>query len=94
MERLFSFLKINNVFDIIGGLILGKHERFDDQGTGKTPYMILEEVLQDCNFPFLAEVDCSHTHPMFTIPIGSQIRLDATRQTITMLQMQTLENRI
>ncbi len=85
MERLFSFLKINNVFERLGGLILGKHERFDDQGTGKLPHMILEEVLQTYDFPFLADVDCSHTHPMFTIPIGSTIRLDATRQSITLL---------
>ena len=85
MERLFAFLKINGVFARIGGLILGKHERFDDQGTGKTPFQILEEVLGNYDFPFLAEVDCSHTHPMFTIPIGCRIFLDSDAQKIQLL---------
>ncbi len=88
MERLFSFLNINGVFDRIGGLIMGKHERFEDQGTGKTPYMILEEILGNYDFPFMAEVDCSHTHPMFTMPLGAKIELCATRQRIVLNRLQ------
>jgi len=49
--------------------------------------MIFEEVLSDYNFPFLAQVDCSHTHPMFTMPIGATIELDATSQTIKLLSL-------
>lgn len=89
MERLFSFLKVNGVFEQIGGLIMGKHERFDDQGTGITPYGLLEEILGDYDFPFLADVDCSHTHPMFTMPLGSWIELDASRQEIRLLDLET-----
>lgn len=37
VEKHFSFLKINGVFDKVSGVILGKHEQFDDQGTGLTP---------------------------------------------------------
>lgn len=87
MERLFAFLKLNNIFEKIGGLILGKHERFNDQKTQKQPYQILEEVLGDYDFPFLAEVDCCHTHPMFTMPIGSTIELNASDQTIILLEI-------
>lgn len=86
VERSFSFLKINNVFDKISGLILGKHELFDDQRTGKKSYQILEEILDNYNFPFLADVDCSHTHPMFTIPIGARVYLDADLQKIELLE--------
>lgn len=87
MERLFAFLKLNHIFEKIGGLILGKHERFNDQKTQKQPYQILEEVLGDYDFPFLAEVDCCHTHPMFTMPIGSTIELNASDQTIILLEI-------
>ena len=87
MERLFSFLKINGVLERIGGLILGKHERFDDQDTGRLPHDILEEILGPYTFPFLADVDCSHTHPMFTMPVGAQIRLDASEQRIELLRI-------
>jgi len=86
IERSFSFLKINNVFDKISGLILGKHELFDDQGTGKKPYQILEEILGEYDFPFLADVDCSHTHPMYTIPIGGKAYLNANLQKIELLE--------
>ncbi|MBQ4556202.1 MAG: LD-carboxypeptidase [Clostridia bacterium] len=86
IERSFSMLKLAGVFDKIGGIILGKHEKFDDNGTGRKPYEILSEVLDGCRIPFLAEFDCCHTHPMFTMPIGCQVELDATNKRITLLE--------
>lgn len=85
-ERYFAMLKISGVFDRVGGIILGKHRRFDDQGTGRTPGDILLEVLDGQRIPILADVDCSHTIPMLTLPIGGRIRLDAGRQEITVLE--------
>lgn len=85
IERSFAMLKVNKVFEKIGGLILGKHELFDDMGSKRKPYEILEEVIGEYSFPFLAEVDCSHTHPMFTMPIGSTIELDATNKSIKLM---------
>ena len=82
VERLFSLLKLTGVFDLISGLILGKHELFNDNETGRKPYEILEEVLGEHDIPFLAEVDCCHTHPMFTMAIGKNIKMDATNKTI------------
>ncbi len=86
IERSFSMLKLAGVFDKIGGIILGKHEKFDDNGTGRKPYEILAEVLNGSHIPFLAEFDCCHTHPMFTMPIGCQMELDATNKKVTLLE--------
>ena len=86
IERSFSLLKLAGVFDKIGGLILGKHEKFDDNGTGRKPYEILMEVIGKADFPILAEFDCCHTHPMFTLPIGCQIALNATEKEVTLLE--------
>ncbi len=86
IERTFSLLKLAGVFDKVGGIILGKHEKFDDNGTGRKPYEILLEVLDGGNIPFLAEFDCCHTHPMFTMPIGCRVELDATNKRITLLE--------
>lgn len=86
IERTFSMLKLAGVFDKIGGIILGKHERFNDNGTGRKPYEILLEVLNGCSVPFLADFDCCHTHPMFTMPIGCQVELDATGKRVTLLE--------
>lgn len=86
IERTFSLLKLSGVLDKIGGILLGKHEKFDDNGTGRKPYEILLEVLGDRQIPFLAEFDCCHTHPMLTMPIGCQVELDATNKRVTLLE--------
>lgn len=86
IERSFSLLKLAGVLDRVGGIILGKHEQFDDNGTGKQPYEILLEVLKGHRIPILADFDCCHTHPMFTMPIGCQVKLNATTQEVTLLE--------
>lgn len=85
IERSFSLLKLNGVFDKIGGLIFGKHELYDDCGTGRKPYEILQEVMGTASYPILAEFDCCHTHPMITMPIGCEIELDSTQKKITIV---------
>ena len=85
IERSFSLLKLSGVFDRIGGLILGKHECFDDCSTGRTPHEILQEVMGPVDFPVLAQFDCCHTHPMLTLPLGVPAELDADAQTVTLL---------
>lgn len=85
IERSFSLLKLGGVFDKIGGLILGKHEKFNDLGTGRKPYEVLLEVIGETTFPILGEFDCCHTHPMLTIPIGALVELDASKKTVTLL---------
>lgn len=86
IERSFAFLKLCGVFDKISGVILGKHELFDDLGCKKRPYEILLEILDNKKIPFLADFDCCHTHPMITLPIGGEIELDATNQSVTLLK--------
>ncbi len=86
IERSFSMLKLAGVFEKISGIILGKHEKFDDNGTGRKPYEILLEVIDGYQVPFLAEFDCCHTHPMFTLPIGCEVELDATNKRVTLLE--------
>ena len=85
IERSFSLLKINGVFDKVSGIILGKHELFDDMKTGRKPYEILLEVLDDTRVPFLADFDCCHTHPMITLPIGCTVKLDATNKKVSII---------
>lgn len=86
IERSFSLLKLAGVFDKVGGILLGKHEQFDDCGTGRQPWEILLEVLGEPHIPILAQFDCCHTHPMLTLPIGCQVRLDAGQKQVTLLE--------
>lgn len=86
IERSFSLLKLAGVFEKIGGILLGKHELFDDNGTGRRPHEILLEVMGDAQIPILANFDCCHTHPMLTMPIGCEIALDATRRQVLLME--------
>ncbi|MCW0505958.1 S66 family peptidase [Aeromonas piscicola] len=86
VERSFAHLKLCGVFDRIGGLVLGKHELFNDQGSGKCPLDILLEVVGEPAFPILAEFDCAHTHPMLTLPLGIEAELDLDAQTLTLCE--------
>lgn len=86
IERSFSLLKLAGVFDLAGGIILGKHEKFDDNGTGRRPHEILLEVLGDAGLPILADFDCCHTHPMLTMPIGCEVMLDTEAGRVVLME--------
>lgn len=87
VERLFSLLKLSGIFNKLSGLIYGKHELFKDCDTGRKPYEVLLEVLDEFNFPLLVDVDCSHTHPMFTMPLGGYVRLNTYQKSIELLNI-------
>lgn len=82
VEKNFAMLKLHGIFERVGGIILGKHERFDDLGTGKTPLSLLLEQLDGKDIPILAEFDCCHTHPMHPLAIGKRVRMDATAKKV------------
>lgn len=86
VERSFAHLKLCGLFDRIGALVLGKHELFDDRGSGKRPLDILLEVVGAPNFPILAQFDCAHTHPMLTLPLGIEVELDLDGQRLTLCE--------
>lgn len=85
VERSFTLLKLAGVFDRVGGILLGKHELYDDCGTGRKPWEVLTEVLgSGFDKPVSAEFDCCHTHPMLTLPIGCEVVLDADANTLAL----------
>lgn len=86
VEKNFNLLKLNGVFNRVSGIILGKHELFDDQGTGRKPYDILVETIGNTDIPILADFDCCHTHPMLTMPIGRNVKLDATNKEVSIME--------
>lgn len=86
MEKLFSHLHNTGILDQLGGLIMGKHEGFDAQSTGKQPEDIFFEVIGTPPCPTLSQFDCAHTHPMLTMPLGAQVHLDATNQTVRIME--------
>lgn len=83
VEKNLAMLKLHGVFEKVSGIILGKHEQYNDQGTGRKPLDILLEQLDGAPIPILAEVDCCHTQLMFPLAIGKTVRIDTVNNTIT-----------
>lgn len=69
-------LKLNGIFEKVSAIILGKHELFDDAGSGRQPYEVLREVLAGQPIPIVDGFDCCHTHPMLTLPLGVTLCID------------------
>ncbi len=86
VERLFAFLKINDVFDRVSAIILGKHELFNDKGTDREPIDVLQEILNGQNLPIVNGFDCSHTHPMLTMPMGITTEIDFEKQEVCLCE--------
>lgn len=91
VERLFAFLKLNGIFDRVAAVILGKHELFDDAGSGRQPIDVLKEVLNGQDLPIVNGFDCCHTHPMLTMPIGIQLCADFDQKQITLIEPWTTD---
>lgn len=82
VERSFSMLKLNGIFDKVSAIISGKHERFNDEGSGRQPSDVLYEVLADKPLPLVDGFDCCHTHPMLTLPLGVRLCIDFDQCTV------------
>lgn len=86
VEKNFAMLKAHGIFHKVSGIILGKHELYDDLGTGKQPLDLLLEQLDGIDIPILAQFDTSHTHPMHPLPIGKKVKLDADAKKVILLE--------
>ncbi|MDI7743575.1 LD-carboxypeptidase [Lysinibacillus fusiformis] len=86
VEKNLAMLKLHGILEKVSGIILGKHERYDDLGTGKKPIDLLLEQLDGNSIPILAEVDICHTHPMHPIAIGKNVRINTEMKKIWCLE--------
>ncbi|TGB03721.1 S66 family peptidase [Halobacillus salinus] len=86
VEKNFAMLNVHGIFEKVSGIILGKHEAYDDLGTGKKPVDLLLEQLDGKDIPILAEFDTCHTHPMHPFAIGKKVRIDTTAKTVQCIE--------
>lgn len=79
VEKNFAMLKLHGIFNMVSAILLGKHERYDDLGTGRQPIDLLLEQLDGRNIPIINGFDTCHTHPMHPLAIGRRVRVDTKR---------------
>lgn len=85
VERSFAMLKLNGIFERVSAIVLGKHEGFDNNNSGRQPIDVLLEVLNGQSLPIIDGFDCCHTHPMLTLPLGCQLQLDFDKQQVAIV---------
>lgn len=86
VERAYAHLKLANIFDLVGGIIIGKHALYNDLDTKRKPADILMEFI-DRDIPILAEVDIGHTLPVMSFVNGSIVKLDSEKKEIEVITL-------
>jgi len=75
IERKLTHLDQLGVFKKINGLIFGRPYHLTTNEKDRNLYDILLYFAAKYGFPVIADVDCGHTNPMFTFPIGVKVSL-------------------
>jgi muramoyltetrapeptide carboxypeptidase LdcA involved in peptidoglycan recycling len=73
-------------FDDIVGLIVARPAFYGPEDTESLWQVVTEYTGA---LPVLANVDCGHTDPMLTVPLGARVRLDAGGRTFATLEPAT-----
>ena len=88
MDSLLTDLAALGVLDAIAGLVYARPYGYD-----VAERELLWRVLaRHMRAPTLANVDCGHTDPMLTLPLGQTVRLDADARTFETLEAPTTPN--
>jgi muramoyltetrapeptide carboxypeptidase len=88
VDSLLTDLGQLGVLDAIAGLVYARPYGYDD-AERETMWHVLDAHVR-C--PTLADVDCGHTDPMLTLPLGQVVRLDADARSLETLEPATAPN--
>ena len=80
------------LFDAIAGLVVARPYGYDD-GARQVLWEVVRRRAEAWDVPTLANVDCGHTDPMLTLPLGALARLDATERRFELLEPPTAARR-
>jgi muramoyltetrapeptide carboxypeptidase len=81
IDRMLYYLKTLNKFKNIRGLVIGQ---MPDCQKESLPEMI-EDLLSDTDIPVLFNFPSGHGDAIYTLPIGSPVRIDTQSASLTML---------
>lgn len=82
----FRQLQQMGVFEGVRGVLVGYIDGMDDQPDTVGMEDVLLNVTSEHRFPILKANDFGHNCPNTTLPVGAQVRLDAGRQEIEILE--------
>lgn len=87
IDRMLTQLRLNGIFDQINGLIFGKCSNCSvREGNHFTLEQVLNQHVQDYNFPVISGVEIGHVEDMFTLPIGIPARMNTGDAAVYVLE--------
>jgi muramoyltetrapeptide carboxypeptidase len=90
MDRMFAQLKLSGILSQVSGVVFGKCTKCDPDSGGGYGSLTLEEVLDEyikpLNVPAYSGAMIGHIADKFTIPVGLNAEIDATKGTIQLLE--------
>jgi len=78
VDACLTDLKISGLFDQIKGMIIGRPFGYISEQCEQLIEVIQKQTI-GCDFPILFGADIGHTDPMLTIPLGTKVKLDSTK---------------
>ncbi len=90
MDRMFSQLKLAGILGQVSGVVFGKCTKCEPDSGGGYGSLTLEEVLDEyikpLKVPAYSGAMIGHIADKFTIPVGLNAEIDATKGTIQLLE--------
>jgi muramoyltetrapeptide carboxypeptidase len=80
IDRFLTQLRQVGAFKQIKGLIIGRFASSVGFSKSDSLPMILDNALKGYKFPVITEVDFGHTDPLWTIPLGVEIKMDTKKK--------------
>lgn len=83
-ERFFENMKRKLVFKKIKALIFARPTKdfLEAENNERTLETLLNEISKEYNLPILANIDCGHTKPLLTFPLGIKVEVDTKKKEI------------
>lgn len=78
IDAYLTDLELSGVFNKIKGMIIGRPFGYSEKQIIQI-IQIIKKRTENYNFPILFNVDIGHTDPMMTVPIGTKIRIDSSK---------------
>jgi muramoyltetrapeptide carboxypeptidase LdcA involved in peptidoglycan recycling len=88
VDGYLSDLEQLGVFDAAAALLFGRPAGYDAERT-ETLWQVVASRTAASGIPVLANVECGHTDPMLTLPLGAAAEVDAGARTLRLLEPAT-----
>lgn len=86
IDRIFTHLRLAGAFEGVQGIALGTFTQCEDPHASYSSAEVIADLVRDLGLPCAADFPIGHGEENQPVPLGAQVRLDATRGTLEFLE--------